>query len=171
MLKEEKSKVVEDLRGLFASSDSIFVTHYSGLSVKQASDLRAKMRAEGLRFFVAKNTLLKLGAAGSRFTHFSEKFHGPVAITASNDPVSAAKILTTFADENEKLKLVAAQVSGKELDASGIKMLSKVPPMQELRAKLISLIQSPAQAIASVLTAPASTIARVLRIYCQSKSN
>jgi large subunit ribosomal protein L10 len=159
------------LRGIFTSNDSVFVAHYSGLNVKQSSALRAKMRAEGLRFFVAKNTLLKLGAAGSSYTKLSEKFHGPVAIVASNDPVSAAKILTAFADENEKLKLVAAQVSGKELNLSDIKMLSKVPSMNELRATLISLIRSPAQAIASILAAPASTIARVLRAYCQSKSN
>jgi large subunit ribosomal protein L10 len=171
MLREEKNKAVENLKEVFASSDCIFITHYRGLSVKQVSNLRAKMRAEGLKFFVAKNSLLKLGVAGSSFASLTEKFHGPVAITASNDPVGAAKILAVFASENENLKLVAAQVSGQELDIDGIKMLSKVPPMNELRAKLISLIQSPAQAIASVLAAPASAIARVLSVYCQSKSN
>lgn len=169
MLKEKKTAVVENLKGIFSSSDSIFITHYHGLNVSQISNLRAKMREKNSKFFVMKNTLLKLSAASTNFAALSEKFVGPVAIAVSNDPIETAKALVDFANENEKLQLVAAKVFGKEVDATGIKALSKIPSLDELRATLISLIQSPARNLVSILQAPASKAARVLQAYA-SKS-
>ena len=170
MLREKKSTVVANLKEDFASFDSVFITHYHGLNVSQISDLRAKMREKGFKFFVMKNTLLRLGAANSEFTDLSEKFSGPGALAASNDPIATAKILVAFATENEKLQLIAAKVFGKEVGADGIKALSKMPSLDELRATLISLIQTPARNIASILQAPASKVARVLNAY-STKSN
>lgn len=162
MLKEKKSAAVAGLKEVFSSFGSVFITHYHGLNVSQMSNLRAKMREKATKFFIMKNTLLKLGAANSNFAALKEKFVGPVALAISNDPVATAKALVDFANENEKLQLVAASVFGKEVNAEGIRTLSKIPSLDELRATLISLIQSPARTIVSILQAPALKLTRVI---------
>ena len=165
MLKEKKAQMVEKLKELFSSSNSVFVVHYHGLNVAQISGLRARMHEDKIQFFVSKNSLTKLGIKGSEFEDLIESFVGPVAIAASNDSVTTAKILVEFANNNEQLKLIEAKVFGERIDYKGIKSLSKMPLFDELRATLVSLIQTPARLLASMLVAPATTLARVFSIY------
>ena len=165
MLREKKIETVEKLKELFNSNDSVFITHYHGLNVAQISGLRSKMHEEKIDFFVAKNSLTKIGAKESKFEDLTESFSGPVAIAVSDDPVSTAKILVEFAKANEQLKLIKAKVFGEQIDSDGIKTLSKMPSLDELRARLISLIQTPAKSIASIVAAPATTVARVFSVY------
>ena len=165
MLKEKKVQTVEKLKELFRSSDSAFIAHYHGLNVAQISGLRTKMYEDKIQFFVSKNSLTKLGVKGSEFEDLTESFVGPVAIALSNDPVATAKILVEFAKDNEQLKLIEAKVFGERIDSKGIKSLSKMPSLDELRAKLVSLIQTPARSLASIMVAPATTLARVFSVY------
>jgi large subunit ribosomal protein L10 len=165
VLREKKLETVEKLKGLFSSNDSVFMTHYHGLSVAQINGLRSKMRANKIEFLVAKNSLTRLGVKGSEFEDLTESFSGPIAIAVSNDPVATAKILVEFAKDNEQLKLLGAKVFGGKIDFNGIKSLSTMPSLDELRAKLISLIQTPARSLAVLMAAPASQAARVLSAY------
>lgn len=165
MLREKKVETVDKLKKLFTSCESVFITHYHGLSVSQISGLRSKMHESKIDFFVVKNSLTKIGVKGSKFEDLTESFSGPVAIAVSDDPVLAAKILVEFSKDNEQLKLIGAKVFGEQVDYDGIKSLSKMPSLDELRAKLISLIQTPAKSLASIVVAPATTVARVFSVY------
>ncbi|NRA74237.1 MAG: 50S ribosomal protein L10 [Rickettsiales bacterium] len=171
MLRERKIQTVEKLKELFGSVGSVFITHYHGLNVVQLNDLRTKMRQHQVKFLVTKNNLAKLGLKGSEFEDLIDSFNGPVAVALSEDPVSAAKILVEFAKDNEQLKLVEAKVFGNKIDSKGINTLSKMPSLDELRAKLVSLIQTPARSLASILVAPSTTLARVLSVYSNKQNN
>lgn len=171
MLKEKKLQTVKKLKDLFGSVDSLFITHYHGLNVVQLSGLRAKMRENQIKFLVTKNNLAKLSVKGSQFEDLTDSFVGPVAVAVSNDPITTAKILVEFIKDNEQLKLIGARVFGDQVDPAGIKVLSKMPSLDELRAKLISLIQTPARSIASILPVPATQVARVLSMYSKKQSN
>jgi large subunit ribosomal protein L10 len=165
VLREKKIETVKKLQELFGSSESLFVTHYHGLSVSKLGGLRSKMHANKIEFFVSKNSLSRLGLKGSAFEDLTESFSGPVAIAVANDPVTTSKILVEFAKENEQLKLIKAKVFGEAINEDGIKALSKMPSLDELRAKLIALIQTPARSLASIMVAPAATVARVFSAY------
>ena len=165
MLKEKKIETVGKLKELFASSGSVFIAHYHGLGVSQINGLRSKMHENKIKFFVAKNSLIKIGIKGTKFEDLDESFSGPTAIVVSDDPILAAKILVKFSSENEQLKLIGAKAFGEQIDYKGIKSLSAMPSLDELRAKLISLIQIPARSLATIMVAPATTMARVVSAY------
>jgi large subunit ribosomal protein L10 len=159
-----KSEAIETLKGVFANAGAVVVTHYSGLNVAQMTDLRHRLRQEGAKLEVVKNTLAikALNGAGEKA---SDLFKGPVAIAYGPDAVSAAKVSTQYAKENDKFTVVGAMMGSQVLDASGVDALAKLPSLEELRGKIIGLIQAPASRIASVIQAPASQLARVLNAY------
>lgn len=165
--KERKVQKVEKLREVFAEGGTVFVTHYHGMKVSELQELRSKIKEGGASFFVEKNTLLKRGMTDTPFEKLSDKLTGPVAVTIAKDPVTAAKVLVNFA-KNSKLDLVGAQVEETLMDPKGVEALSKVPPLNELKAMIISLIQTPARGIASTLNASVSSIPRVLCAYSKS---
>jgi large subunit ribosomal protein L10 len=159
-----KSEAIETLKGVFANAGAVVVTHYSGLTVAQMSDLRHRLRQEGAKLEVIKNTLAikALNGAGESA---SDLFKGPVAIAYGPDAVSAAKVATQYAKENEKFTVVGAMMGPQVLDAAGVDALAKLPSLETLRGKIIGLIQAPASRIASVVQAPGSQLARVLNAY------
>jgi large subunit ribosomal protein L10 len=159
-----KSEAIEALKGVFANAGAVVVTHYSGLTVAQMSDLRHRLRQEGAKLEVIKNTLAikALNGAGESA---SDLFKGPVAIAYGPDAVSAAKVATQYAKENEKFTVVGAMMGPQVLDAAGVDALAKLPSLETLRGKIIGLIQAPASRIASVVQAPGSQLARVLNAY------
>lgn len=171
MLREKKTQVVSDLTQYFSEYSALIITHYHGLTVQQMTDLRSKFFEAGIRFMVIKNRLVKIALKESDFSSLESDFSGPTAIALSNDPVAVAKVLVDFAKENEQLKLIKGFVDGSEVDPEGIKTLSKMPSLDELRAKLIALLQTPASSLASVLTAPSSSVVRVVSAYSEGNSN
>ncbi|MCH9754033.1 MAG: 50S ribosomal protein L10 [Alphaproteobacteria bacterium] len=170
MLRERKIEVVKELTQDFTDFNSLIITHYHGLTVKQVTELRTKLFEVGVKFIVVKNRLVKLALKDSNFVALESNFSGPTAIALSNDPVAVAKILIDFSKENEELKLIKGFVEGSELDLEGIKTLSKMPSLDELRAKIISLLQTPASSVASVLTAPSSSVVRVVSAYSEGEN-
>lgn len=164
MLRSQKSQSIETLSGVFASAGAVVVTHYLGLSVAETEDLRGRLRKEGAAFKVVKNRLAQkaLGEAGDAAHAL---FKGPVAIAYGPDPVSAAKAATAFAKDNDKLVIIGALMGQEVLDAKSVQALAKLPSLDELRAKIVGLVQAPATKIAGVLQAPAGQLARVVGAY------
>ena len=164
MERAQKSEAIETLKGVFADAGAVVVTHYMGLTVAQLTDLRHRLRQEGATLQVVKNTLAQkaLNGAGSEAAAL---FKGPVAIAYGPDPVSAAKVSTAYAKENDKLIVIGAMMGQQVLDAAGVDALAKLPSLDQLRAKIVGLLQAPATRVAGVLQAPAGQLARVFNAY------
>ena len=167
MDRNQKEHSVTELNSLFSESGAVIVAQYSGLSVAQMNDLRTRMREAGASFKVAKNRLAKRALEGTPVAGISDLFSGPTGIGYSEDPVAAPKVLVTFAKENESLVILGGAAVGSILDLDGVKTLASLPSLDELRGKIVGLLQAPATKIAGVLQAPAGQLARVLSAYAK----
>src|SRR6201985_2145024 len=165
MDRAQKAESIEALKGVFANSGAVVVTHYLGLTVAEMTDLRVRLRKEGAQLKVVKNTLVQKALDGSVGEAGDALFKGPVAIAFAPDPVSAAKVSTQFAKDNENFKVVGALMGQQVLDQKAVSALATLPSLDQLRAKIIGLLQAPATKIAGVLQAPAGQLARVLGAY------
>ncbi|MDP4796795.1 MAG: 50S ribosomal protein L10 [Rhodospirillales bacterium] len=162
MDRTEKSKLVTELRGTFENANIVVVSHYTGLNVAEISDLRAKMRAAGASFKVTKNRLTRLALEGTPYDQIGDLFTGPTAIAYSDDPVAPAKVAVEFAKKNDKFVVLGGAMKDVRLDTDSIKQLATLPSLDELRAKIVGMLNTPATRVAGVLQAPAGQIARVL---------
>jgi large subunit ribosomal protein L10 len=160
-----KESLVAALHQTFSRNMLVVVTHNAGMTVAEVTNLRRQMRQAGAGFKVTKNRLARLALAGTQFEGLSPLFKGPTAIGYSVDPVAAAKVIVTFAKANERLSIVGGAMGGQVLDPSGVNALATLPSLDELRAKLLGMLQTPASRIASVLQAPGGQLARVLSAY------
>ena len=163
MNRTEKAELIETLQSAFNESSTIVVAHQVGMTVAESGDLRKKMRDAEAGFKVTKNRIAKLALKGTRFEDLDSLFTGPTAVGMSQDPVSAAKILVDYAKGNKKLTIVGGSMDGKTLDKAGVESLATMPSLDELRGKLVGLIQAPAAKIARVTQAPAGKVARVIK--------
>ncbi|MBT5080337.1 MAG: 50S ribosomal protein L10 [Rhodospirillaceae bacterium] len=162
MDRAQKREAVSELNEVFSNTSSVVVTHYSGLNVAEISDLRRQMRAAGATFKVTKNRLTKIALDGTQYAPISDLFAGPTAIAYSDDPVAPAKVAVDFAKKNEKLIVLGGAMGDSQLDVAGVKALASLPSLDELRGKIVGLLQAPATKLAGVIQAPASQLARVL---------
>jgi len=160
--RSEKQILVQSLRSTFEGASIVVVTHYSGLSVAELEDLRGQMRTVGASFKVTKNRITRLALEGTKFQGIADLFSGPTAIAYSDDPVAAAKIAVKFSKENDKFVIMGGALGEEVLDLASINALASLPSMDELRGKIIGMINTPATRIAGVLQAPAGQIARVI---------
>jgi len=165
MDRAQKQETVETLKGVFANSGAVVVTHYLGLTVAEMTDLRGKLRNEGAQLKVVKNTLARKALDGSVGEAGDALFKGPVAIAYGPDPVSAAKVATQYAKDNEKFSVIGGLMGEQVLDKSRISALATLPSLDQLRGKIIGLLQAPATKVAGVLQAPAGQLARVMGAY------
>lgn len=165
MDKQEKHSFVASLRSDLSGAGIIVVTRQSGLTVGESSKLRSEMRRVGGRFKVAKNTLVKRAFADSAYDALSGELKGPVALAYSEDPIAAAKVAVDFAKGNEKLQVVCGMMGDKFLSHNDVVTLAKLPSLNELRGKIIGVLQAPASKIVGVLQAPAAQVARVISAY------
>lgn len=165
MDREQKSAAVAELNRTFSESGVVVVTRNLGMTVAQSTALRVKMREAGASYKVAKNRLARIATEGTPYTTISDYLTGPTALSTSPDPVAAAKAVVEFARTNDKLEIVGGAMGTTLLDVNGVKALAELPSLDELRAKLVGLIQAPAQKLASVTQAPAAQLARVFGAY------
>jgi large subunit ribosomal protein L10 len=165
MDRAQKQESIEALKGVFAEAGAVVVTHNLGLTVAEMTDLRGRLRKEGAELKVVKNTLAQKALAGSVGEAGDALFTGPVAIAFAPDPVSAAKIAVEYAKGNDKFAIVGGLMGAQVLDKAGVSALATLPSLDQLRGKLIGLIQAPATKIAGVLQAPAGQLARVFNAY------
>ena len=167
MDRSQKADAVAALNATFNEVGVVVVTRNLGMTVAQSTALRVKMRDAGASFKVSKNRLAKLAIADTDYAGIGDMLTGPVALATSVDPVAAAKIAVEFAKTNDKLEIVGGAMGSQVLDAKGIQALASMPSLDELRAKLVGLVQAPATKIAQLTTAPAGKLARVFGAYAK----
>ena len=165
MDRSQKSDAVAQLNANLSEVGVVVVTRNLGLTVAQSTDLRGKMREAGASYKVAKNSLAKLALKDTAYEGIGEHLTGPTALAYSEDPVAAAKAAVEFAKTNDKLEIVGGSMGGQMLDEAGIRALASLPSLDELRAKLVGLVNAPATKIAQVVNAPAAKLARVFGAY------
>lgn len=165
MARAVKAEWVGEAHEIFGQAEIVIITQYQGLTVAEMSVLRAKARAAGAGFKVTKNRLTKLALKGTIYESLASQFVGPTAIAFSSDPVSAAKVIAEFSKGNEKLVMVGGAFGQHMLNQDKIKELATLPSLDELRAKILALLNTPATRIAAVLQAPAGQVARVIGAY------
>ncbi len=162
---ERKRKQVTALNGVFKASNVVVVAHYSGLTVAQMQTLRKQMRQAGASVKVAKNRLAKIALEGTDVASIAPLLKGPTLIAFSSDPIAAPKVATDFAKAHEKFVILGGAMGKTALDPNGVKQLASLPSLDELRAKIVGLIQAPATKIAQLVNAPAAKVARVVQAY------
>ncbi|MGB3021600.1 MAG: 50S ribosomal protein L10 [Methyloceanibacter sp.] len=165
MDRAEKREAVKALHDVFASTGAVVVAHYAGLSVSDMTKFRRDMRRAGGQVKVAKNRLVKLALEGTDAKGIAELLKGPTCLAFSADPVAAPKVAVKFAKGNDKFVILGGAMGTTVLDPQGVSSLANLPSLDELRGKLIGLIQAPASKIARVLNEPGAQLARVFAAY------
>ncbi|MET0181737.1 MAG: 50S ribosomal protein L10 [Caulobacterales bacterium] len=165
MDRAQKAGEVEALKGVFAKAGVVVVSHYAGLTVADLTTLRTRLRAAGAGMKVVKNRLVKIAIDGTPSAAGSHLFTGPTAIAYSEDPIVAPKVAAAFSKEKDKFVLIGGLMGETVLDAKGVQALATLPSLDELRGKLIGLLNAPATKIAGVLQAPGAQLARVVGAY------
>ncbi|MDB5721227.1 MAG: ribosomal protein [Alphaproteobacteria bacterium] len=165
MDRAQKSELVEALKQTFNETSVVVITRNLGMTVAQSTNLRNKMRDAGASYKVSKNSLALIALEGTPYASISDMLTGPTALATSPDPVAAAKVAVDFAKTNDKLEIVGGAMGDTVLDVNGVKALAELPSLDELRARIIGLVQAPATKIARVLNEPAAQLARVFAAY------
>jgi large subunit ribosomal protein L10 len=168
--RTEKAESVAALKEVFKTSNVVVVAHYSGLSVAQLQTLRKQMRQAGASVKVAKNRLAKIALEGSDVATIASLLKGPTLIAYSGDPVSAPKVAVDFAKAKDQFVILGGAMGKTSLDLNGVKQLASLPSLDELRAKLIGLLQAPATKIAQLANAPAAKVARVIQAHASKNA-
>lgn len=162
MDRSQKEALVSELKEALSQASCVVVTKQVGLTVGEVTALRRNVRQSGAGYRVVKNNLARLAIAGTSFEGLEPYLVGPTALTLSQDPVAAAKAVAKFSETNDKLSVVGGMLGDKVLDASAVVALSKLPSLDELRARLVGVILAPASKVARLLVEPGSRVARVL---------
>jgi large subunit ribosomal protein L10 len=165
--RAEKRELVTGLNEAFSNAGSVVVAHYAGITVAQMNDLRSKMRIAGGTVKVAKNRLARIALQGTDSERMQVLFKGQTLIAYSDDPVAAPKVASDFAKANDKLVILGGAMGTTTLDAEGVKALATMPSLDELRAKIVGMVKTPATRIAQVVNAPAAQLARVFGAYAR----
>ena len=165
MDRAEKKEAVATLNDVFKTTSVVVVAHYSGLTVAQMQNLRKRMRDAGAKVEVAKNRLVKIALQGTPSASISGLMTGPTLIAYSDDPVAAPKVVVAFAKDHDKLVILGGAMGRTALDPNSVRSLATMPSLDELRAKIIGLVQAPATKLAQLQTAPAAKLARVFAAY------
>jgi large subunit ribosomal protein L10 len=165
MDRAQKAQAVEDLKGIFAKSGVVVVSHYAGLTVADMTALRVRLREANASLKVVKNRLAKIALDGTPGSKGSDMFTGPVAIAYSEDPTAATKVAVAYAKEKDKFVLLGGIMGDEILNENAVKALATLPSLDELRGKIVGLLQAPATKIAGVLAAPGGQLARVINAY------
>jgi len=169
MNKEQKNNYIKEMKNSFSINESIFVTHYQGLTVKQIEKLRSELRQHEIQFKITKNKITQLALEGTKCVKLANLFSGPTAVAFSADVISAAKILTRFSNNNEKLKILGGVMGEEILKVADVARIATFPTLGEAKVKIVSVLKVSAQKITSILLAPASKIA-ILALAKSKKS-
>jgi large subunit ribosomal protein L10 len=164
-----KKEAVEQLNAVFKATSVAVVAHYSGLTVAQMQKLRMQMKQAGASVKVSKNRLTKIALEGTDVASIGSLLKGPTVIATSNDPVAAPKVAIEFAKTNERFVILGGSMGKTVLNVDSVKALASLPSLDELRAKLVGLVQAPATKLAQLANAPAAKLARVIQAHA-SKS-
>ena len=167
MDRTAKADLVSTLNGVFANTSVVVVAHYKGLTVADMQKLRTQMKQAGATVKVTKNRLANIALDGTDVASIKPLLKGPTLLAYSSDPVAAAKVAVDFAKINDKLVILGGAMGTTALNPDGVKALASLPSLDELRGKIVGLIQAPATKIAQLSTAPAAKLARVFGAYAK----
>ena len=170
MDRSQKAESVAALNAVFNEVGLVVVTRNLGLTVAQSTALRGKMRDAGASYKVSKNRLAKLALKDTQYEGLEEYLIGPIALAWSADPVAAAKAAVDFAKTNDRLEIVGGAMGSTQLNPEGIKALAAMPSLDELRAKIVGLVNAPATKVAQLVNAPAAKLARVFGAYAAKEA-
>ena len=159
MNKNQKANYIKEMKNSFETNESVLVTHYQGLTMKELDELRSEMRKHGVLFKITKNRITKLALKDTKCKDIADMFSGPTAVAFSKDAISSAKILTKFSKDNQKLKILGGLMGNDILKVEDVMKIATLPTLDEARAKITCILQSPAQKLLSILLAPGSKIA------------
>jgi len=165
MLKRDKERIVAELADRLRSAQSLIVTDYRGLSVKEIDGLRTKLLEHGVRYTVVKNTLTRLAAEQAEAKDLLELLDGPTAIAfleSDADPAAAAKVLNEIAGAGKILVIRGGVLEGKTITEADVKNLASLPPMDVLRAQLVGALAAPMATIVGLFTAPLRDLVGVI---------
>jgi large subunit ribosomal protein L10 len=160
-----KSELVTALHQVFETTNVVVVAHYSGLTVAQMQSLRKQMKQAGASVKVAKNRLAKIALEGTDVATIAPLLKGPTLIATSGDPIAAPKVAIDFAKANDKFVILGGAMGKTALNPDGVKALASLPSLDELRARIVGLLQAPATKVAQIISAPAAQLARVVQAY------
>ena len=167
MDRAAKAELVTTLNDTFKSAGVVVVAHYSGLTVAQMQILRRQMKQAGGTVKVAKNRLAIIALQGTESESMQALFKGQTLIAYSEDPVTAPQVASHFAKTNDNLVILGGAMGATALDAEGVKALAALPSLDELRARIVGMISTPATRIAQIVNAPAGQLARVFGAYAR----
>jgi len=166
LTRAQKEEQVAELKDKFGRATCIYIADYRGVDVTAVNELRGRIHKEGAgeyEYRVTKNSVLRRAAAETDAASIAEKFQGPTAVAISyGDPVGLAKILSEFAKDNEVFELKAGVLDGRAIEPAEIGTLATLPSLDQLRGKLIGLLQAPASKLARLASEPGAGLARVL---------
>ena len=165
MKRDQKKQFVKNFKDILDNVGILVVTHYSGLKTTQTDELRLKIKEVGGKFIIVKNSLMKIILKDHKNNNFKALFNGPIALAYSEDEVSAAKVAVNFSKDNDKLLILGGMIGDKFLEQKDVLEIAALPSLDEIHAKLVSLIQTPARNIAYALKFSANKLARVFNEY------
>ena len=173
MKRSDKNNFIQNLKEELKDSSSVVVAHYTGLSVAETDSLRKEMRSNGAKFKVTKNRLTKIALTGTPYESIEDLFTGPTAIAYSSDPVAPARVSVEFEKKFKNFKILGGSYEGEKIDNAKINFLATLPSLDQIRAKLLGLLNAPAQKIASITQAPGGQLARLINARSEQleKSN
>ena len=170
MERAAKEALVTVLHEVFNTAGVVVVTHYSGLSVAQMTELRSRARQAGVQVRIVKNTLARRAVEGSRFECLKEHLVGPLAMAASSDPIAVAKVVSDFAKDHGDLKITVGAMDGSILESGEIQALAKLPGREELLAKLMGTMQAPIQKLVTTMNEVPTAFVRALAAVNENRS-
>ncbi len=159
MNKDTKKNYIEEMKKVLSSNESVMIAHYQGLNVVQLDALRKEFRENGIIFKITKNRITKLAIKETPLKEIEKFFTGPTAAAISSDPFMSARILSKFAKNNDKLKIVAGFMEGKVIDQAEVEKIASLPTLQEARAKIVGVLNASAQKIIGILLAQSKKMA------------
>ena len=170
MDRAQKAELVDELKQTFNETSVVVVTRNLGMTVAQSTALRIRMRDAGASYKVSKNRLALIAREGTPYAGIGNLLTGPTALATSADPVAAAKVAIDFARTNDRLEIVGGAMGDTILDVNGVKALAELPSLDELRARIVGLIQAPAAKIARTINEPGAMLARVFGAYAAKEN-
>jgi len=170
MDRAQKRETVAALKETLTDTNVVVVTRNLGLTVAQSTDLRNRMREAGAAYRVTKNRLAFIALEGTLYAPISDMLTGPIALATSSDPVAPAKVAVDFAKTNDRLEIVGGAMGETLLDAEGVRALAALPSLDELRARIVGLVQAPASKIARTINEPGAQLARVIGAFAAKEA-
>ncbi len=164
MDRNEKKAMVEMLKGVFDGAGSVVMAEYSGMTVVEMEDLRAKAREQGAMIKVVKNRLAKIALAGTPAEGAGDMLTGPVAIAFADDMISAPKVAVEFAKDNDAFNIIGGFMDDEILDVPGIDALSKLPSREELIGSVAGRLLGQASEIGSRLNSVGSALVGAIKV-------